>query len=94
MGVTPAGTGACTWLELRQRPVSQEHARPQPPAASRRRYGGEGEGPAPVPVGVTGHQTQRPRGQVGPPRSIPIPSQLTPGPRGRTVANISYSWPG
>jgi hypothetical protein len=31
-----------------------------------------------VPVGVTGHRTQRPRGQVGPPgpRTTPSPTQL------------------
>jgi hypothetical protein len=43
--------------------MSREHARPHPPAGSRR-YGGEAEEPAPVPVGVTGHRTKRPRGQV------------------------------
>jgi hypothetical protein len=82
------------YLELRPRPMSREHARPQPPAGSRR-YGGGTEEPAPVPVGVTGYRTQR-SGQVGPPgpRSTPSPSQLPPGPRGRTVrtvANISCS---
>jgi hypothetical protein len=45
-----------------------------------------------VPVGVTGHRTQRPRGQVGPPG--PHPSQpsssLDPG---RTAANIAASGP-
>jgi hypothetical protein len=42
-----------------------------------------------VPVGVTGHRTQRPRGQ-GPswaPRTTPSPTQLLTGPRGRTGAN-------
>jgi hypothetical protein len=39
-----------------------------------------------VPVGVTGHRTQRPRGQVG-------PTQLLIGPRGRTAANIAASGP-
>jgi hypothetical protein len=51
------------YLELRLGPMSREHARPQPPAGSRR-YGGGVEEPAPVPVGVTGHRTQRPSGQV------------------------------
>jgi hypothetical protein len=34
-----------------------------------------------VPVGVTGHRTQRPRGQVGPPGPHPdlISSPLDPG---------------
>jgi hypothetical protein len=34
--------------------------------AARRRYGGGADEAAPVPVGVTGHRTQRPRGQVRP----------------------------
>jgi hypothetical protein len=42
------------YLELRRRPrsgpMSREHARPQPPAGSRRRGGAEE--PAPVPVGI------------------------------------------
>ena len=68
------------YLELRNGPMSREHARPQPPAGSRR-YGGGEEEPAPVPVGVTGHRTQRPRGQVGPPRPHPAQpsSSLDPG---------------
>ena len=68
------------YLELRRRPMSREHARPQPPAGSRR-YGGGAEEPAPVPVGVTGHRTQRPRGQVGPPGPHPAQpsSSLDPG---------------
>ena len=68
------------YLELRPRPMSREHARPQPPAGSRR-YGGGAEEPAPVPVGVTGHRTQRPRGQVGPPGPHPAQpsSSLDPG---------------
>jgi hypothetical protein len=43
-----------------------------------------------VPVGVTGHRTQRPRGQVGPPgpHTAPSPTQLLTGPRGRTAANL------
>jgi hypothetical protein len=36
-----------------------------------------------VPVGLTGHRTQRPRGQVGPPRTTPSPAppwtQMVPG---------------
>jgi hypothetical protein len=37
-----------------------------------------------VPVGVTGHRTQRPRGQVGPPGARPAQtsSSLAPGPSG------------
>jgi hypothetical protein len=46
-----------------------------------------------VLVGVTGHRTKRPRGQVGPPRTTPSPSQLLTGPRGRTAANIAASGP-
>jgi hypothetical protein len=71
------------YFELRPRPMSREHARPQHPAASRRYgYGGGAEKPAPVPVGVTlGHQTQRPRGQVGPtgPHPAQPSSSLDPG---------------
>jgi hypothetical protein len=74
------------YLELRPRPVSREHARPQPPAG-RRRYGGGAEEPAPVPVGVTGHRTQRPRGQVGPPGPHPAQpsSSLDPGGERRPI---------
>jgi hypothetical protein len=75
------------YLELRQRPMSREHARPQPPAG-RRRYGGGADEPAPVPVGVTGHRTQRPRGQVGPPGPHPAQpsSSLDPGGERRPVS--------
>jgi hypothetical protein len=68
------------YLELRQRPVSREHARPQPPAGSSR-YGGEANEPAPVPVGVTGHRTQRGQGPSWTPRTTLSPDQLTSGPR-------------
>jgi hypothetical protein len=69
------------YLELRPRPMSREHARPQPPAATSRRYGGGAGESTPVPVGVTGHRTQRPRGQVGPPGPHPAQpsSSLDPG---------------
>jgi hypothetical protein len=76
-------------LELRQRPVSREHARPQPRPAGSRRHGGGAEvpAPAPVPVGVTGHRTQRPRGQVGPPGPHPAQpsSSLNPGGERRPI---------
>ena len=74
------------YLELRSRPMGREHARPQPPAGSRR-YGGGAEEPAPVPVGVTGHRTQRPRGQVGPPGPHPAQpsSSLNPGGERRPI---------
>jgi hypothetical protein len=49
------------------------------PGRQPRRYGGGAEEPAPVPVGVTGHRTQRPRGQVGPPRTTPS-TQPNPAP--------------
>jgi hypothetical protein len=51
------------------------------PAAGCRCGGGGAEEPAPVPVGVTGHRTQRPRGQVGPPGAHPAhpSSPLDPG---------------
>jgi hypothetical protein len=73
-------------LERRQRPTIREHARPHPPAGSRR-YGGGAEVPAPVPVGVTGHRTQRPRGQVGPPGPHPAQpsSSLNPGGERRPI---------
>jgi hypothetical protein len=89
------------YLELRQRPVSREHARSQPPrpAAAGTEEGQRSQQPAPgepVPVGVTGHRTKRPRGQVGrPPDPGPHPEQPSPaaqlplGPRGRTVANTA-----
>jgi hypothetical protein len=46
-----------------------------------------------VPVGVTRHQTQRPRGQVGASRAHPAhrPSQPPPLDPG---GEMSYSWPG
>jgi hypothetical protein len=68
------------YLELRRRPVRRKHARPQLPAGSPR-HGGGAEAPAPVPVGVTGHRTQRPRGQVGHPgpHSAQPSSSLNPG---------------
>jgi hypothetical protein len=49
-----------------------------------------------VPVGVTGHRTQRPRGQVGPrppARTTLSPTQLLTEPRGRTAANTAASGP-
>jgi hypothetical protein len=75
------------YLELRPQPMSREHARPQPPAGSRR-YGGGAEEPAPVPVGVTGHRTQRPRGQVAPPGPHPAQpsSSLDPGGERRPIS--------
>jgi hypothetical protein len=68
------------YLELRLGHMRREHARPHPRAGSRR-YGGGAEEPSPVPVGVTGHRTQRPRGQVGPPGPHPADtsSPLEPG---------------
>jgi hypothetical protein len=79
-GVTPHAPCRGMYLELRRRPMSREHARPRPPAGSRR-YGGGAEEPAPVPVGVAGRRTQRPRGQVGPPGPHPAQpsSSLDPG---------------
>jgi hypothetical protein len=69
--------------------MSREHARPQPPAGSRR-YGGGAEEPAPgVPVGVTGHRTQRPRGQVGPPGPHPAQPSSSLDPGGERRAPIS-----
>jgi hypothetical protein len=79
----PVLGAAATAYEPRTRAASA-------PGRGSRRYGGGAEESAPVPVGVTRHRTQRPRGQVGPPGPhTPSPSQLPPGPRGRTVANIS-----
>jgi hypothetical protein len=75
------------YLELWRRPVSRENARPQPPVGSPR-YGGGAEELAPVPVGVTGHRTQRPRGQVGPPGPHPAhpSSSLDPGGERRPIS--------
>jgi hypothetical protein len=67
------------YLELRNRPMSREHTRPQPPAASRRHGGGAEE---PAPVRVTGHRTQRPRGQVGPPGPHPAQPSSSRNPGG------------
>jgi hypothetical protein len=52
------------------------------PGRQPRRHGGGAEEPAPVPVGVTGHRTQRPRGQVGPPGPHPAQPSSTLDPRG------------
>ena len=53
--------------------------RPAAPAGSPRygggAHGGAEEPPSLVPVGVTGHRTQRPRGQIGPPG--PHPAQTS-----------------
>jgi hypothetical protein len=64
------------YLELRPRPVSREHARPQPPAGSCRYGGGGAEEPAPVPVGVTSHRTPNPAAhKLDPPEHTqPIPA--------------------
>jgi hypothetical protein len=50
--------------------------------ADSRRYGGEAEESAPVPVGVTGHRTQRPRGQVGSPGAHPAQTSSSLDPEG------------
>jgi hypothetical protein len=73
--------------ELRQRPMSRKHARPQSPAGSRRC---RGEEPAPVPV-RRGHRPPNPAAQ-GPswtPWTTSSSAQLLTGSRGRTVANSS-----
>jgi hypothetical protein len=71
-------TESCTALELRLRPVSREHARPQTRPAGCRRYGGGTEEPAPVPVGG-GHRPPNPAAQ-GPSWTPPDPDQTQPGP--------------
>jgi hypothetical protein len=80
------------YLELRRGPMSQEHARPQPPAGSRR-YGEGAEEPAPVTGAGAGRGRRLPnpaaQGPSWTPRSTPSPSQLPPGPRGRTEANTA-----
>jgi hypothetical protein len=84
------------YLELRPRPMIREHARPQPPAGSRR-CGGGAEEPAPVPgrVDGRGHRPPNPAAQESSwtPRTTPSLTQLLTGPRGRTVANISPPGP-
>jgi hypothetical protein len=73
------------YLELRPRPMNRGHVRPHPrPAAAGTEEGGTKE-PAPVPAGVTGHRTQQPRDQVGPPGPHPAQThrpQLPPGSKG------------
>jgi hypothetical protein len=59
-------------LELRRRHMSREHARPQPPAASCHRYGGEAGEPAPSPeprCASRGHRQLM--GAVAPPPLLP-----------------------
>jgi hypothetical protein len=75
MGCQPAHY-RILYLELRQRPMSREHARPV-------RRAGRGASPG-AGRGHRGHRTQRPRGQVGPPGPhTPYPIQpsslLDPG---------------
>ena len=74
---------------------------PRRPAAAAgtepRRRGGqrrEEPKPAPVPVGVTGHQTQRPRGQVGPPGAHPAhpSSPLDPGGERWPIFRTAETW--
>jgi hypothetical protein len=63
------------------RPMSREHARPQPPTGSRRYGGARGRGAS--PGAGRGHRPPNSAAQ-GPsrtPRTTPSPDQLPPGPR-------------
>jgi hypothetical protein len=71
--------------------MSREHARPQPPAGSRR-YGEEGQGQRSQPRCRSGSPATGPRPNWTP-RTTPSPSQLPPGPRGRTVAKSAAFGP-
>jgi hypothetical protein len=63
-------------MELRRRPMSREHARPHPPAASHR-HGGRTEEPAPVPVGVPATEPSGPGAKLDPPdHTQPSPAPL------------------
>jgi hypothetical protein len=69
--------GACTctmYLELRNRPMSREHARPQPPAGSRR-YGGARRGES------ERQRSRQPRCRPGSPATVPTWCQAASGPR-------------
>jgi hypothetical protein len=87
-----ARDGASWYLELRQRPICRGHARHQPPAGSRR-HGGGAEEPAPVPVGVTGHRTQRSRGQIAPPGPRALDHAQQPAAQPRTQL-LTPHWAG
>jgi hypothetical protein len=93
-GADPVLGAATRAYEPRIRPASALSPRP--------RAAGTEEGQRSQPrcrsgSRVTGHRTQRPRGQVGPrvPRTTPSPTQLLTGPRGRTVDGSQYPrlWP-
>jgi hypothetical protein len=72
------------YLELRLRPVGRGHARPQPrPAATGTE---EGQRSQPPPRCRSGPPATESSGPSWTPRATPSPSQLSPGPRGRTVA--------
>jgi hypothetical protein len=77
--------------------MRREHARPQPPAGSRR-YGGGAEEPAPVPGAGRGHRPPNPAAWT--PRTTPSPtwqaqpsSSLDPGGERGTGANNSPPGP-
>jgi hypothetical protein len=93
-----ADAGVCAWsCGTGPRAEYTRGISPRPPAGSRRYEGGaarsqprctgRGQGSP-----TTGHQTQRPRGQVGPPGAHPAhpSSQPPPGPRGRTANGGQY----
>jgi hypothetical protein len=86
------GAPHAMYLELRRRPMSREHARPQPPAGSR--WYGRGAEEQRSGAG-RGHRPPNPAAQ-GPswaPRTTPSPTQLLTGPMGRTGANNSPPGP-
>jgi hypothetical protein len=83
-------------LELRPRPMGREHARPQPPAGSRRQPPVRRRGRGASPGAGRGHRprTEPSGGQVGPPGPHPtqLSSSLDPA-RGRAGANNSPPGP-
>jgi hypothetical protein len=98
--------GPVCGLDIRNTQYAMRNPQCQQWWAASRRYGGGAEEPAPVPVGFTGHRTQRPRGQVGPPGpgpgTTPSPqpdpahsSSLNPEPRTQGANGGQYRrlWP-
>jgi hypothetical protein len=94
-----AGMQPATWLSAgmgeaifssrlaRTRATKHEAAQEETEAVAGTAVAAGAEEPAPVPVGVTGHQTQRTRGQVGPPGPHPTQPSSSLGPGAAQGAN-------